>query len=421
MSLVYRASALAGLLLAGCGAESHGPDADSADAGMNDAAAPVDSGPDPVCAAGSAWARALEPGNVGELAIGGPDRLYTVARGVGPRALDSSGETLWELPIAVSGAREPRIATTDRDLVVLADLPGPRTLGGATFGPGTVALFVTPGGAVRASVPVEGAPLAVAATPAGEVFVLRDRLEGREMIAIAPDGATRWVTRLADADEVDPAMAHVAVGPAGAPFVAWPGLVAGLAPDGAITWRGPAPAREVHDLVVSDGGDDVALVGVFMGSADFGGGDLGPTMQFDAFVAVLDAGGAHRWSRALRSAAFDYAYGAAFQPDGSLLATGHFGEGGAGRSELEVGGDTTLVSESNDRDLFVASFAPDGAPRFVLGARDTGQAAGRAIAAHPCGGFVLAGLFGPSLSIEGLTLESGEAFHPFLWRSLDDP
>ena len=68
----------------------------------------------------------------------------------------------------------------------------------------------------------------------------------------------------------------------------------------------------------------VAFAGNFRGTVDFGGGNLTSTGASDIFVVVFDAAGAHQWSRRFGAAASDYGNGVAFDAAGNVLLTGSY-------------------------------------------------------------------------------------------------
>ncbi len=78
-----------------------------------------------------------------------------------------------------------------------------------------------------------------------------------------------------------------------------------------------------YTIDVSAAGD-IAIAGSFVGSADFGGGNLVGNGINDTFVARYDAAGVHQWSRGAGGALADNAGSVVFAADGGLLLTGYF-------------------------------------------------------------------------------------------------
>lgn len=66
----------------------------------------------------------------------------------------------------------------------------------------------------------------------------------------------------------------------------------------------------------------VALVGDFIGTANFGGKTLRSLGDYDGFVSMLNADGTHRWSRRVGSLANDRLFNSAFDSTGALYVAG---------------------------------------------------------------------------------------------------
>lgn len=135
-------------------------------------------------------------------------------------------------------------------------------------------------------------------------------------------------------------------------------FVARLAADGTVLWmvRGGGAGIDRGLKVAVGPGDQLAVVGEFMGSADLFGTPLtsaGGTA--DMFVAVLDkATGALAWVRQGGGAAgTDSPGGVSMGPDGRVTVAGEF----RGTAQWEG---STLVSMGNV-DVFIATYSPAGA------------------------------------------------------------
>jgi hypothetical protein len=102
-------------------------------------------------------------------------------------------------------------------------------------------------------------------------------------------------------------------------------FVVKLTASGAHAWSkrfGDAAAQSVAGIAV-DGAGDAVLTGDFSGSIDFGGGALA-TADLDVFVAKLDPAGAHLWSKRFGDTAGQNGGGVAVDGGGNVLLAGHF-------------------------------------------------------------------------------------------------
>ncbi len=402
------------LSLAACGGSSHsaGDGGTAGEAGLRPSC-----GPD-----GPRWSAAGDGlGATEDMAVDASGGVYAFVPLAGVLAFDERGERRWFRPLPGAAPRSGKglVVSPGGDILVLTGLESAVRVGEAEVGPGRGVVSLTPAGELRWFVELEGDLHGVAAPSADRATVLRDHAGQREVVALGEDHGVRWRTSLEEVPSSGSAGVTIAASPGGRLAVSWPGFVGALNVDGELLFRGVVPAREVHDVAI-DAAGRVAVVGSFSGSPDFGGGDLGPSAQFDAYVAVYDPDGSHRWSRALSSSSFDYAYGAVFTPDGGLIVTGHFGEGGGLRSDLDVGGDDPLVSVDNDRDLFLAAYDGDGELRWATRVGSRGDVVGRTVGVGPCGRVVVGGFFVTEVELEGTVLERADPdtrFTPFVWQT----
>jgi hypothetical protein len=85
---------------------------------------------------------------------------------------------------------------------------------------------------------------------------------------------------------------------------------------------GDAPNQQSGLAIAIDAAGNVAVVGEFEGTVDFGGGPLGPTTggkDMDAFVAKFDPAGNHLWSKRFGDPLSQVATGVAFDSGGNVL------------------------------------------------------------------------------------------------------
>jgi uncharacterized protein (AIM24 family) len=136
-------------------------------------------------------------------------------------------------------------------------------------------------------------------------------------------------------------------------------FVAKFDADGNHLWSkrfGDAAPQFGHS-VAADASGNLVLTGYFFGSLDFGGGPL--TGQTSLYVAKLDAGGNHIWSKA-----FDAAIGhsIAADPSGNVVVTGEF------YGNVDFGGGP--LTNSGNEDIFVAKFDANGSHLWSRGFGD---------------------------------------------------
>jgi hypothetical protein len=168
-------------------------------------------------------------------------------------------------------------------------------------------------------------------------------------------------------------------------------FVAKYHPDGTLGWLrtfGNGSVQTLSGVAVGEH-DQVAVVGGFAGTIDFGGGVLESVGSADAGVAVFDSDGNHIASTLFGGPGFDRARKVHFGQDALVIVGLHTGDLGFGAS-------TILGAE--DQNAFVLALAPDlSAVRwaYTLGGPGDDAAAGLAVAPPAV---VVAGEFAQELS-----------------------
>ncbi|MBM4356638.1 MAG: hypothetical protein FJ096_00860 [Deltaproteobacteria bacterium] len=99
--------------------------------------------------------------------------------------------------------------------------------------------------------------------------------------------------------------------------------------------------------VATDATNNVAVVGSFYNSIDFGGGTFN-TADGNAFAAKFDATGMHKWSKNMGGANFQEARGVQFDASGDALVAGYF--------QASMLLDQPITSKGED-DIFVTKIA----------------------------------------------------------------
>jgi uncharacterized delta-60 repeat protein len=149
-----------------------------------------------------------------------------------------------------------------------------------------------------------------------------------------------------------------------------------------------------------DDGSSV-VSGHIMGTATFGPGEAGETTVFtqgsdlgDAFVARFAPDGTLDWVRGFGGPQGDSALAVASMPDGSATVAGYF------RDAMVLGegepNETELFGSPEDKDVFVARFAPEGELEWAVSAGGEGMDEVRGIAALADGSVAVTGQFGGS-------------------------
>lgn len=130
-------------------------------------------------------------------------------------------------------------------------------------------------------------------------------------------------------------------------------FLAKLDPSGGHLWsRRFGNVEEQLGLAVTfDPSGNVLLAGYLDGAADFGGGPLASAGGDDVFLAKLDPGGNHLWSKRFGDADHQRVTAIATDAAGAVFITGNF----AGSIDFGAG---SLVAKSKMSDVFVAKLSP---------------------------------------------------------------
>lgn len=130
-------------------------------------------------------------------------------------------------------------------------------------------------------------------------------------------------------------------------------FVAALSPAGTVLWQrtvGESLKSTQSDGVAARPGGDTVWGVSSSGVLDFGQGACGGQGQYDSFIAVLDATGKARWSKAFGEAATQQTAAVGAAPDGDVVVLANaFGS-------IDVG--TGLLVSAGMEDLVAARFAP---------------------------------------------------------------
>lgn len=156
-------------------------------------------------------------------------------------------------------------------------------------------------------------------------------------------------------------------------------------------------SEEAYYLGVDDVGN-VYATGTLSGSVDFGGGQLTSVGGDDIFVLSLDASGDHLWSKRAGDTGSDTIGAMVVDLDGNVYLTGRF------TYSIDFGGGV-LTSAGAD-DLFAVKLDKFGDPFWTHGAGDPTSQSGTAIAVSALGNVFLGGDFQGTVDVGGGAMTS---------------
>jgi hypothetical protein len=122
---------------------------------------------------------------------------------------------------------------------------------------------------------------------------------------------------------------------------AWDILLAKYTANGAHVWskRMGGSSYDMGQAITVDGQGNLIVGGQFAGTADFGGGPLTSAGGYDGFVAKYDTNGVHQWSRRMGGPALDTVTGMGVDANGNVAAVGYFaGTSNFGGADLTSAG-----------------------------------------------------------------------------------
>ncbi len=191
-------------------------------------------------------------------------------------------------------------------------------------------------------------------------------------------------------------------------------FVAKLSPGGDHLWSksfGSVLSSQRCASVAIDAAGNIVLTGQFLGTINFGGAALVATNMNSTqniFLAKLDAGGNHLWSKGFGDAAQQYGQAVAFGAGGSILVTG----GAEGSTDFGGG----ALGSVGSRDIFVARFDANGNHVKSQLVGSPGDESGQAIAPDGVGGLFVTGSFSGTINFGNGNLNSAGGYDIFLAR-----
>jgi hypothetical protein len=153
--------------------------------------------------------------------------------------------------------------------------------------------------------------------------------------------------------------------------------------------------------VAVDSSGNIFAAGSFQYAIDFGGGALMSVGMEDIFIAKLDEGGGHRWSRRFGSESPDIVHAIAVDSVGNVVMTGRF------QGTIDFGGGP-LVSEGDD-DVFVAKLDAEGTHLWSRRYGNDKKQWGAAVAASGPEEVFLGGFFQEAVDFSGGALTTTQS------------
>jgi len=151
--------------------------------------------------------------------------------------------------------------------------------------------------------------------------------------------------------------------------------------------------------IATDAAGNVAVVGTFSNTIDFGGGELNsPNAQLDVFIVKLSASGAHLWSQKIGAPGTSEATsGVAVDAAGNVIITGNV------TADVDFGGG--VLAALGSADVYVAKYAAaNGNHLWSRRFGGTGNDYGAAVAVDGAGNVAVAGSFERDALFGGLPL-----------------
>jgi hypothetical protein len=113
-----------------------------------------------------------------------------------------------------------------------------------------------------------------------------------------------------------------------------------------------AGGTDVGIAVDVDAAGNIYLTGSFNGTVDFGGGGLASTGQDDVFLAKFDSGGIHQWSQGFGGTLGDFGNGVAVDPTGGVFLIGTY------IGTIDLGGG--VLTGAGNTEIFLAKYQANG-------------------------------------------------------------
>ena len=164
--------------------------------------------------------------------------------------------------------------------------------------------------------------------------------------------------------------------------------------------------------VAADSDGNVYVSGRFQMQTTFDGITKNAIGANDVFVAMYSPDGVIQWVSSGGGGSDDWSHGISVDANGNSYATGYI----TGSATF----DGTSVNGSGGKDMFIASYSPTGALRWVKSGGGAGDDDGIGVAAAPDGGTYVVGKFVSSATFGGSSINGSGASTGFVAKYADD-
>lgn len=145
--------------------------------------------------------------------------------------------------------------------------------------------------------------------------------------------------------------------------------------------------------VDTDAAGNIAVLGIFQGSIDLGGGAFASAGDWDVFLAKFDPSGTHLWSKRFGAGSIDDARSVNVDGSGNVIIAG-FSQGG-----IDFGGGA--LASGGSHDAFVAKFDALGTHLWSDMWGGAGDQQAQSVASDAAGNLFVGGQFDSSLDLGG--------------------
>jgi hypothetical protein len=167
-------------------------------------------------------------------------------------------------------------------------------------------------------------------------------------------------------------------------------------------------AAQAGSSIATDGSGNVYLLGRYVGTVNFGGGNLVSAGNQDVFVARFNASGVHQWSRSFGSASDEFGNSIAVNSTGNVYITGEF------PATIDFGGG--VLTSAGGSDVFLAKFNNSGTHQWSKRFGDSSYQYAHGVAADASGNVCVTGDFMGTMNFGGGDLTSAGIYDIYLAR-----
>ncbi len=160
--------------------------------------------------------------------------------------------------------------------------------------------------------------------------------------------------------------------------------------------------------VAVDSSGNVYATGHFIGTVNFGAGNVTSTGGADVFVTKLNASGVHQWTTTFGGTSADVGYGVAVDSSANVYATGYF----IGTVNFGAGN----VTSAGDVDVFVTKLNASGAHQWTTTLGGTSSDVGYGVAVDSSANVYTTGYFGGTVNFGAGNVTSAGGMDVFVTK-----